>query len=449
MHAAAMEQEREMKKARLEHLRASGQDHQASLEMMMDKMMEMQMRQAEMFQNSMNAQQSMFQQMMTEFVTKDRADAETVPPHPLAFPSLAAGTATPVIARNNTLSELADKGSFDAKEWETAAAAQQKKSPPATIGQSKAIKSVGSDFRTKLHQLLNAEDKLQQLKDRQALLNDGKPAAGIKPYSQPWDFPSMDEPSSHQGKSITIVVPNDYTHAETRELLYYRYHSLLAAIDLEIWNHRKDSVKCSSSFESFVTAVKTQLHAESVGLEKYTSLVEAPPGLTSFCDEAGYEAALKQYSSMVKEMATERATRDRAKKRDQEKLAKEAKRIEDMTPDEVLEAKFKDIANKIHGNKKQGPKPKNGGTPGAAPGQNQAKTMTGNNKKESPPPKGKGKGKGKENKGKGKGKTKGNSTDKGKGKGKGQGSSGSGDAFWRRKPQGGSKGSHPKKKVWQ
>ena len=50
-----------------------------------------------------------------------------------------------------------------------------------------------------------------------------KPAAGIKPYSQPWDFPSMDEPSSHQGKSITIVVPADYTHAETRELLYDTY----------------------------------------------------------------------------------------------------------------------------------------------------------------------------------------------------------------------------------
>lgn len=201
--------ERESKKTRLEQLRASGGEHQASMELMMDKMMEMQMKQAEMFQQTMNAQQSMFQQMMTEFIMKEKVDADTVAPLPLAQQLLgAAGSGigvTPAPApRSNVLSELADRGSFNAKEWETAAAAQLKKTPPASNGQIKAIKSVGSDFRTKLHQLLNAEDKLQQLKDRQVLLNDSKPAAGIKPYSQPWDFLSIDEPSSHQGKVLPL-----------------------------------------------------------------------------------------------------------------------------------------------------------------------------------------------------------------------------------------------------
>ncbi len=98
-----------------------------------------------------------------------------------------------------------------------------------------------------------------------------------------------------------------------------------------------------------------------------------------------------------------------------------------MSAEEVLELKFRQIAENIKSPKKS----KNGGTPGAAPGHNQNKAPWNN---------GKGKGDGK-----GKSKSKTQPKGKGKGKGKAKGSKPSEQPFWRKKGNGKGGKTAPKK----
>jgi hypothetical protein len=233
---------------------------------------------------------------------------------------------------------------------------------------------------------------------------------------------------------LNIVVPANTTLGEMRELLYLKYNSLLAAVDIEIWTHRRSVLAKETSFNSYIQEVRSRTSLAALGLKKYTSTVEAPPGLIDTQDDAVYTTAAKRFAQMVQEMARERDKRSREKQKELEKRQKDKDKVLNMSAEEVLESKFRQIAENIKSPKK----PKNGTTPGGASGHNPNPAPWNNGK-------GKGKGSGK-SKGNGKGKSKNEQNGKGKGKGKAKGSQPSEQPFWRTKGNGKGNKAAPKKK---
>jgi hypothetical protein len=301
------------------------------------------------------------------------------------------------------------------------AAMQAKMEAKASADQLKEIRSAAADFKERLHKLMNVEEKLDVIKEKQTKLNEGGQPSGIKPYAAPWEFAAMDEDAALAGKSITIPVPEGTTRAELRKLIWNKYHSLTAMIDIEILESRKVELQENSSLDSFIAAVSAKVHKAELGIEKYTELVKAPPGLVKpASDDPYFHEAAKCYAGLVRAKAEERRKRDIEKDKERAKLAKAKEEAEKMTPDQVVEAKFKALLKDT----KLGGKQKNGLSPGGAQGQNPNQA------------KGKGKGKGKKPKGKGKGKEKG----KGKGKGKSKESKGSDVPFWKKGWKGNGKG---------
>ncbi len=279
-----------------------------------------------------------------------------------------------------------------------------------TAEQLKAIKKAGGETKDRVHTLMNAEEKLATLKERQEQLNQGRIPPGMKPYSAPWTIPSLDEKYSRAGTALSISIPEDSTLGEAREILYTKFHSLMASIDIEIWSNRQAALVTETSFEHFVEHARSLMHMSALGLEKWTASIKAPPGLLlQRTEDEGYLAAVREYQNLVSAAARSRAARDLEKSKAAEKKEKEVKKALEMTAEQVLEAKFREIANRVQGTtspKKTQPQPKskNGSTPGEAQGHNQQKA-------------GKGKGKGKvQNQSKGKGKGKGEVKGKSKGK---------------------------------
>lgn len=388
-------------------------------------------------QQAMLAQQQMQQQMfgalMEKFTSTAVASVAAAPPAPAEVPStVPRSAATERATADAKIAELMKSGSTNHEHWEQASGYLADKK--LTHDEHKALTEVSSEFKKGLHSLMNCEERLNALKKRQELLNEEKMPPGLKPYCQPWTAASLDEKASMANTTISIVVPEAATLGELRELLYIRYHSLLAAIDLEVWTHRRKALKEETSFASFTEQLKCKLHAAALGVRKFTETVAAPPGLLNNNDDATYSAAVKNYTEIVKDMAHDRAKRQAQQKKEEERKTKEVEKVANMNAEELLDKRFKEIARKVveetspQKNKKD--KQKNGVSPGAAPGHNQT------GKKVTPKPKGKGKGKGKEQK-------------KGKGKGKGNASEQSGKPFWQQKGKGKGKGKAQKGKSWR
>ncbi len=96
---------------------------------------------------------------------------------------------------------------WDDENWNAALKAALERKIHATAEQLRAFSCWSGELRSRLHFLLNSEDKLQQLKHRQDLLDKGKVPPGMKPYQTPWFIPSLDEKSKDGGQSVTITVP--------------------------------------------------------------------------------------------------------------------------------------------------------------------------------------------------------------------------------------------------
>jgi hypothetical protein len=341
------------------------------------------------------------------------------------------------------IANLVHTGSVDAAAWSEACLGIT--SSKLTADDHKAITEVSAEFRKSLNGMLNSEQKLEALKSRQESLNKSEIPAGMKPYSDPWTIPSLDLEAAWAGTSLSIPVPGGTTLGELRELLYIKYHSLLAAVDIEIWTHRKAELAKDTSFNRYLQEIRSKTHAAALGLKKFTEGVEAPPGLLERPDDAVYAAAAKKFATMVNDMAHERAKTSRDKQKELEKREKEKDKVLNMSAEEVLEAKFKTIAEKFNTSKT-----KNGLSPGATPGHNAAQSSG----KGTAAPKSHGKGKGKPGKGRSeKGKPGKGKSDKGAGKGKGpnkqKGYEPLGKPFWQQKGKGkGSKGAQKKKGSW-
>ncbi len=80
-----------------------------------------------------------------------------------------------------------------------------------------------------------------------------------------------------------------------------------------------------------------------------------------------YAAAANKFAEMAKALATDRAQRSRDKRKEDEKRQTTKEQVLSMSPEEIMEAKFRDIAQKIYTDGKA----KHGLSPGAALGQNQ------------------------------------------------------------------------------
>ncbi len=252
--------------------------------------------------------------------------------------------------------------------------------------------------------------------------------------------------SKYSGKTISIVVPEGTSCEELRQLLYYRNISLTAECDLQVENLRKERLIAETALEGFLVEVKVKMTSNALNVKQFTQCLDAPAGLLEPSMDDGYNEAVKAYKSIVKDVANERSKKDLAIKKEAEKAEKLKKEALSMSAEEVLERKFKEIANKAS-------ESKNGSTPRAAGGlkQNQPKKK-GNGAQG--PHKGKGKGQSQDaSKGKGKGqnpKGKGKSKSKAGGKNGGKGSSSGGLPFWQQKGKGWSKGAAPKGKgKWQ
>jgi hypothetical protein len=103
--------------------------------------------------------------------------------------------------------ELVVKGKATNEEWCRAMQSGPEQKAKPTHDQQKIIRAAAAEFKEKLHKLLNVEQKLESIKEKQTVLNEEKTPPGIKPYAQPWDYSCMDEICNLSGKSITIPVP--------------------------------------------------------------------------------------------------------------------------------------------------------------------------------------------------------------------------------------------------
>lgn len=405
-----------------------------------------------LFQQQMMQQQQQMQQQQLMFVSMmERIGgglASLIPQAAAAAVQTAASSHGPAIAaalppsgsgstrQKTTFRDLVTRSDVTDEEWDIASSPL--KNHRATGEQMAAIATAGSELKSKLHLLMNAGEKLDHLKDRQVALNSGNIPTGMKPYKAPWQIPSLDEESPFAGKAITINIPAGATHNEARETLYMQYHAVLAGIDIDVFTHRKEQLSKDTSLQHFIQEVRATLTAKAHGIDKFTSAVSAPPGLLESADEeAGLAAAVRHYRNTVKSMATERAKRDEAQKKEEDRKKKELQRASELTPDQVVEERFRAIATNIM------KESKNGTSPGAARGQNQGNGK-GKSKTTKQQPKGKGKGKDK-----GKSKGKGKAAPQGKGKGNPKGSKGSEQPFWRKGGGGKAKGGAGKGKSPQ
>jgi hypothetical protein len=420
--------------------RPAGDEHNDDLRAIAKKQMEMIERQSRMFEQ----QQFMMFQMFEELRQSKAAAAPTA----LAVPFVPAAevAAAPQPKAPSLGSVLAGSGS-DAiimDDLNRAACAVLPKELKATGEQTACVNGAAATLRKEFNLLLNSEEKISALKNRQELANKEKAVPGLKPYASPYrECPSADEVSPMAGTTITIVVDEGLSHSEVRELLHHRTVSLTASIDLAIEKHRHDGLVKQTSLATFLTEVKAKMSAHALCTKKYIECLEAPENLVLTDPDAGYTLAARTYQRVVKEMAEERVKRAKAKEKEEAKIAKAKEEVMNMSPEQVLEAKFKEIA-KAAAKPSHSPT-KNGQSPGAARGQNGKNGAKGGQKQKAkqgkgqPQPKGSGKGKSQPAKGKAKG--------KGKSSG-GKGSAPGGKPFWQQKGKGKGKGSPPKS-SWQ
>lgn len=364
--------------------------------------------QQDSFQRQFEQQAQMFEKILERVV----APAAVGPSGPSA-------AAVQNDVKMSSMKELVAAGSVEDDERCRAMKENPKPKQQPTADQWKEIRAITAEFKDKLHKFMNVEEKLESIKNKQSLLNEEKRPPGLKPYAAPWEYTAMDEVSSLAGQNISIPVPEKTTCAELRQLLWNTYHSLTAAVDIEILTGRRDELQKDSSMKSYLQELRAKLHADALGVEKYTAVVKVPPDvLPGKDDDPCYIAAVKRYTDLVSNKAAERRKKDLEREREERKTERLKKTVLEMTPDQVIESKIKELVDKTKTN--------NGQTPGAAQGHNQKS-------------KGKGKGTSKQSD-KGKGKGKGKSPDKGKGKGGKNGSKGSGKLFWRQGGKGATKG---------
>lgn len=189
--------------------------------------------------------------------------------------------------------------------------------------------------------------------------------------------------SQFAGQKFEIAFPAGCTNSEAREKLHIFNLLCEAKINGMMESSRKEALQKETSAEAFVQQVEFQLQAKAHGVERFSNVVNAPPGLAPKMSSVALWEALKYYKKLLASEARERTVGVGKAQKQKEKEDKAKEQVASMTAEEVLETKFRAIAEEVHlGNK-------NGKSPGAAPGQNQKNGKS----------KGKGKGKNVEQKG--------------------------------------------------
>jgi hypothetical protein len=120
-------------------------------------------------------------------------------------------------AQPKTVAQLIAEGDHNSNDWTEAARLLNKNEQP-TAEQLSAVRAVGAELKQKLHSLMNAEEKLEGLKERQAVLSKNdlpKCPPGMKPHKAPKDFPSLDFESKFASTPLVINIPA----GDVREIL--------------------------------------------------------------------------------------------------------------------------------------------------------------------------------------------------------------------------------------
>lgn len=108
--------------------------------------------------------------------------------------------------------------------------------------------------------------------------------------------------------------------------------------------------------ETYLQVARAKLHAASFCIEKYTSSIKVPLGLVFPDSDPGFKVAVECYADLLEAKAAERMKHDILKEREASKKEKLRKAALEPSPEEVLEAKSREIVGKIGGGKLGGPK---------------------------------------------------------------------------------------------
>lgn len=313
-----------------------------------------------MQQRIMEQQQAMFMQML-EKVTSASASSSMA-----ATTSVLQGTVAE--AKAEKLSSLLH-GSIEIDEERLAAASVVAlgKRDKATDAQMVCVKTVAATFRKDLNLLLNAEFRLESLKAKQVTLNEGGVPAGVKPYKPPNDYEVAEGQSPHAGTTINIVIPDEATQSEVREILYLKCLSLTSAVDIDIENLRKAELSKKTSLSSFLVEVKAKLLADAKCAKKFSSSIDAPAELLESDQDAVRRQCGRTMLSRGSWLPREPAVNPPRRKM-QTKSRGGREKVANLTPEQVLEEKFKQIMEKTVASKASFAQTKNGVSPGAARG---------------------------------------------------------------------------------
>lgn len=153
------------------------------------------------------------------------------------------------------------------------------------------------------------------------------------------------------------------TFGKLREDLYLHNMMCTDMIDLQVEKLRLRDHEKSTIWEYFIAEVEAKLEQLALGVSGFKSTVVAPSELLGGSGSAVYEAAVEQFRKAVHDEAGRHGRSEKEKKLVAERERKAKEKEASKTPEQVLADAVRDILVQ----------PKNGQTPGAAPGHNQNK----------------------------------------------------------------------------